>query len=140
MVLLVSMGSSLLATAVSPYIIVHRIQYLPSRIATKLTHVFSEYYLATNRNAQSCNFAGNATVQSSAPTDTATIQASISACFSGQSAVFTPSSPTTTPVANSGTTTATKGTGGAASLLSRGQAIAIAATGLVSGLGAFLVL
>jgi len=117
-------------------------QFSPCDSATKLTHVFSEYYLATNRNAQSCSFAGNATVQASAPTDTATITSQIASCFSNP-AVFTPSAPTTTPnviATVSGVTTATNKPGGAASLLSHGQTIAIAATGLASALGAFLVL
>jgi len=107
-----------------------------------LTHVFSEYYLATNANPQSCSFAGNATVQASAPTDTATIKTQITACFN-HSGVFTPSAPTTTPAVitdGGATTTATNKSGGAAGLLSRGQAIAIAVTGFASALGAFLIL
>jgi len=107
-----------------------------------LTHVFSEFYLATNANAQSCSFAGNATVQASVPTDAATIKSQITACFDNP-AVFVPSAPTTTPIpitTTGGTTTATQNTGSAASLLSSGQAIAIAVTGLVSALGAFVVL
>jgi len=143
MVLLASTGSSLPVTAVSSYISVRRIQYLSlARIATKLTHVFSEFHLATKLNAQSCSFAGNATVQSSAPTDPATITSQLATCFSNP-AVFTPSAPTTSPVAitsTSGSTTATQKNGGASNLISYGQAIAIAATGFVTALGAFVVL
>jgi len=110
-----------------------------------LTHVFSEFYLASKANAQSCDFAGNATIQSSTPTDTTAIQSQISSCFSAQPSVFTPSPPTNTPIAGSNTgatTTATNSSNnnGVASLLSRGQAAAIMVTGLLGVLGAILVL
>jgi len=62
---------------------------------TKLSFVFSEYYQATSRNPQSCNFAGNATVNSTAPSDVSSANAAATSCFASASSVFTPTAPAT---------------------------------------------
>jgi hypothetical protein len=54
----------------------------------KLSYVMSEYYEATNKNAQSCDFAGNATVNARA---TAAAAAAATSCVPSPSATFTPS-------------------------------------------------
>jgi hypothetical protein len=60
--------------------------------STELSYAMSKYYEITNRNPQSCNFAGNATVN---PSASASVSASAvaSSCFANAAAVFTPSSP-----------------------------------------------
>ncbi|KAJ2968823.1 hypothetical protein NUW54_g13106 [Trametes sanguinea] len=55
----------------------------------------SEYYELTNRAATSCDFAGNATVNSAAPASVSGANAAASSCLSNPSATFTPSSPAT---------------------------------------------
>ncbi|KAI9066719.1 carbohydrate-binding module family 43 protein [Trametes sanguinea] len=62
---------------------------------TKLSFVMSEYYELTNRAATSCDFAGNATVNSAAPASVSGANAAASSCLSNPSATFTPSSPAT---------------------------------------------
>ncbi|KIM85434.1 carbohydrate-binding module family 43 protein [Piloderma croceum F 1598] len=59
----------------------------------KLSFVFSEYYQANNRNPQSCNFAGNATVNNTAPSDVSSANAAATSCFASASSVFTPTAP-----------------------------------------------
>jgi hypothetical protein len=68
----------------------------------------SKYYEATNRNAQSCSFAGNGTVN---PSSTAAADAAASSCISNPSAVFTPSAVVTTKGGATGKATATGKTG-----------------------------
>jgi len=63
--------------------------------STKLSFVMTSYYEATNRNAQSCDFAGNATINKNAPSDTNAVNAAVSACLANSAAVFTPTTPST---------------------------------------------
>jgi 1,3-beta-glucanosyltransferase GAS1 len=89
--------------------------------ASKLTWIFSQFYLTTNNNPQSCDFAGNATVNSASPTSAADVNAAVTACFAATPAVYTPLTPTTTlaPGAHtSGSTPRSSGgsTGGAVSI------------------------
>ena len=65
-------------------------------LATKLTWVFSQFYLATENNAQSCNFAGNATINSASPTTASAVNAAVTSCFAETPSVYTPLTPTTT--------------------------------------------
>ena len=60
---------------------------------TKLSYVMSEFYEDTNKNPQSCNFGGNATLNRVIPSASAT--AAASSCIANPSATFTPSAPTT---------------------------------------------
>jgi hypothetical protein len=55
----------------------------------KLSYVMSEFYELNNRNPQSCSFAGNGTVNPSAPAASA-VNASASSCISSPSATFVP--------------------------------------------------
>ena len=66
-------------------------------VATQLSFVMSEFYEANNRNPQSCDFAGNATVNKNAPSTIQDANAAASSCLSNPSATFTPSAPSTTP-------------------------------------------
>lgn len=66
----------------------------------------SQYYEDTGRNAQSCYFAGNGTVNPSTPTVSASAVAS--SCFANNAAVFTPSAPVTS---GSSPTSTSKGNG-----------------------------
>jgi len=93
--------------------------------ASKLTWIFSQFYLATNNNAQSCNFAGNATVNSAAPTSASAVNAAVSSCLAATPSVFTPTTPTTTLAPGAATGSGNTGghTGGANSLIAHGQAI-----------------
>lgn len=59
-------------------------------VVTKLDYTFSLFYDVTKRNAQSCDFSGNATVVPTPPQN-ATVAAS--SCLSTD-AVFTPPAPT----------------------------------------------
>ncbi|KAG8834635.1 1,3-beta-glucanosyltransferase gas1 [Serendipita sp. 399] len=79
--------------------------------ASKLTWVFSQYYLATNNNAQSCDFAGNATVNSASPTTASDVNAAVSACFAATPSVYTPVKPSTV-IAPGGHNTGTSSSGG----------------------------
>ena len=49
-------------------------------------------YYGTDRNPQSCSFAGNGTVN---PSSTVSASAVASSCFANNAAVFTPSAPAT---------------------------------------------
>lgn len=71
--------------------------------SVQLSFVMSEYYDATNRNAQSCDFSGNATINSQAPSSVSAAAVATS-CVSNPSATFTPSAPATASgAAGSGT-------------------------------------
>jgi hypothetical protein len=80
----------------------------------------SKYYDATNRNPQSCNFAGNATVN---PSVSATVSATVvaSSCFANAAAVFTPSSSATS--GSSPTSTSKKSGSSSVSLVGHFDAI-----------------
>jgi hypothetical protein len=84
------------------------IRFLSTYLGIELSYAMSEFYEITNRNAQSCNFAGNATVN---PTVSATVSASAvaSSCFANAAAVFTPSALATS--GSSSTSTAKTGSG-----------------------------
>ncbi|KAF9535746.1 glycoside hydrolase family 72 protein [Crepidotus variabilis] len=60
--------------------------------AIKASYVMSLYYEATNKNAQSCSFAGNGTVNSKVPTSVPNAAAAASSCVASPDAVFVPSS------------------------------------------------
>lgn len=65
--------------------------------ASKLSFVMTSFYEATNRNAQSCSFNGNATINKNAPSDTNGVNAAVSACLANSAATFTPTTPSNTP-------------------------------------------
>ncbi|KAI0095264.1 Glucanosyltransferase-domain-containing protein [Irpex rosettiformis] len=64
--------------------------------AVKLSWVFDQYYEKTNRNAQSCDFSGNATVNSAAPANSAAVASAVSSCLASPDATFVPSAPSST--------------------------------------------
>jgi hypothetical protein len=59
--------------------------------AVQLSYVMSEFYELNSRAAQACSFAGNGTVNASAPSESAS--AAASSCISNPSATFTPTAP-----------------------------------------------
>lgn len=77
--------------------------------ASKLSFVMTEFYEATNRNAQSCSFAGNATINTKAPSDTNALNDAVSACLANTAATFTPTTPAS---GGSGGGTSTGGSNG----------------------------
>jgi hypothetical protein len=84
----------------------------------ELSYVMSEYYEATNRNSQSCNFAGNATINPSASVSASAVASS---CFANAAAIFTPSALST---GSSSTSTSTsKSSSGSVSLVGNLDAI-----------------
>lgn len=112
---------------------------------TKLTWLFSQFYLATNNNAQSCSFAGNATVNAASPTTASEVNAAVDACFAATPSVYTPVAPTTTlPPAGASTGTSrpsgSSGSNGAAGLFADRLAIVgvMVATLCMLGGGAML--
>ncbi|KAG6814048.1 hypothetical protein H0H92_003898 [Tricholoma furcatifolium] len=60
-----------------------------------LSYAMSDYYQLENRNAQACSFAGNGTINSSAPTSASAANAAASSCLANPSATFVPSAPAT---------------------------------------------
>lgn len=62
-------------------------------VAVKLSYAMSLYYEINNRNPQSCDFAGNATVNNNAPASQSAANSAASSCIASPSATFTPSSP-----------------------------------------------
>jgi hypothetical protein len=107
-----------------------------SHIATKLSFVFSQYYQANNRNPQSCNFAGNATVNSTAPSDVSSANAAATSCFASASSVFTPTAPAGSG-SSSSSASSSKSPSGAVSLLGDVRALwgmgAMVVVGVASG-------
>ncbi|KAG6837883.1 hypothetical protein H0H93_013036 [Arthromyces matolae] len=94
----------------------------------KLSYVMSEYYQLTNRNAQSCSFAGNGTVNPLAPTSASAADAAASSCLANPSATFVPSAVSTSGSSSgsgsgSSSSTTTKGSNGAVNLIGDGNAI-----------------
>lgn len=69
----------------------------------KLAFVMTSYYEATNRNSQSCNFGGNATVNTAAPSSASALNSAVSQCLSNTQTTFTPSLPSTTAGSSSAT-------------------------------------
>ena len=53
----------------------------------------TSFYEATGRNAQSCDFGGNATVNRNAPSDTSGVNSAVSACLAASAPTFTPTTP-----------------------------------------------
>lgn len=115
------------------------VQPLIPCIAVKLSYVMSEYYGATNNNAQSCSFGGNGTVNAKASAAATSVAAS---CLSTATSTFVPTLP-------SGVSSSTPGSGGSGSssgsshsgapaLFADVKALfgvcALVATGIVSGL------
>jgi hypothetical protein len=114
-------------------------------LASKLTWLFSQFYLATNNNAQSCDFAGNATVNSASPTSAAEVNAAVTSCFAATPAVYTPLTPTTTlgsaaQTSGGGSGPRPSGSGGAVSIFADRLALVgmIVASLCVLGGGAIL--
>jgi len=104
--------------------------------SVELSYVMSEYYELTDRNSQSCNFAGNATIN---PSASASVSASAvaSSCFANAAAVFTPS---TLSTGGSSTSTSTsKSRSGSVSLVGNLDAIigmgVMAIIGVMSAVG-----
>jgi len=56
----------------------------------KLSFAMSQFYEASDRNAESCSFAGNGTVNPSAPSSVSAANAAATSCISEPDAVFTP--------------------------------------------------
>jgi 1,3-beta-glucanosyltransferase GAS1 len=126
-------------------ILVMEITSLIVLVASKLTWIFSQFYLATNDNPQSCDFTGNATVNSASPTTAADVNAAVTSCFAATPAVYTPLTPTTTlaPGAHTGGSTPRSSggsTGGAVSIFADRMALVgvIVASLCVLGGGAML--
>ncbi|KAF8592022.1 carbohydrate-binding module family 43 protein [Ramaria rubella] len=71
---------------------------------TKLDYVFSAFYEITNRNAQSCDFSGNATIVSNPPASSA-VAAAATSCLSNVAATFTPTAPAGSGTGGSSTST-----------------------------------
>ncbi|EJD04270.1 glycoside hydrolase family 72 protein [Fomitiporia mediterranea MF3/22] len=61
--------------------------------ASKLSFVMTQFYEATSRNAASCDFAGNATVNSRAPSNTNDENNAVSSCLANTDVTFTPTAP-----------------------------------------------
>lgn len=89
---------------------------------TKLSFIFSQYYQANNRNPQSCNFAGNATVNSTAPSDVSSANAAATSCFASASSVFTPTAPAGSG-SSSSSASSSKSPSGAVSLIGNVRAL-----------------
>lgn len=58
--------------------------------AVKLSYVMSLYYELNNRNAQSCDFSGNATVNPLASKSSSAADLAATSCVASPSATFTP--------------------------------------------------
>jgi len=91
--------------------------------STKLSYIMDQYYELTNRNAQSCNFAGNATINSQAPSSSSAVSAAQSSCLANPSATFVPSaaatSGTSRPTSTSSSGSNSNGANAAAGLMNR---------------------
>lgn len=72
-----------------------------------------QFYELTNRNAQSCDFGGNATVVSGAPANAAAVSSAVSSCLSGAIATFVPTAPSTTASSGNNAQNTASGTSGA---------------------------
>jgi hypothetical protein len=79
--------------------------------STKLSFVMSQYYEANKRNAQSCSFGGNGTVNSKASTASASSVAS--SCLASATGTNVPAAPSSVSNAGSASTSASKGKSGA---------------------------
>lgn len=70
----------------------------------------SAFFDATNRNPQSCDFSGNASIVPNAPSPSAA-QAAATSCLANLAATFTPTSPATTSGSNGGSGGGSGGSG-----------------------------
>ena len=61
-------------------------------VEEKLGFVFTEFYEATSRNAASCDFQGNASVNTGAPASRTDVENAVTSCLANE-AVFTPTAP-----------------------------------------------
>ncbi|KAA1468466.1 carbohydrate-binding module family 43 protein/Glycoside hydrolase family 72 protein [Dentipellis sp. KUC8613] len=61
--------------------------------SVKLSFVMSQYYEATNRNAQSCDFSGNATVNANAPSSVSAANSVASSCLASATGTSVPTAP-----------------------------------------------
>ncbi|PFH54754.1 carbohydrate-binding module family 43 protein [Amanita thiersii Skay4041] len=77
----------------------------------KLSYVMSQYYELTNRNPQSCNFAGNATVNPAAPSSVSAANAAASSCISNPGATFIPTASAVSTGSSSGGSASGTGSG-----------------------------
>ncbi|KAG6891079.1 hypothetical protein C0995_014169 [Termitomyces sp. Mi166 len=97
----------------------------------KLSFVMSDFYQLSDRNPAACNFAGNATVNPSAPATASAADAAASSCLSNAAATFVPSAPpsastggnSNTGSSTSSGSTSSKGNNGAASLIGDSNAL-----------------
>ena len=53
----------------------------------------TQFYEVTDRNAESCSFSGNATINTGAPGTLSAIDSAVSECLSNTAATFTPTAP-----------------------------------------------
>ncbi|CUA72380.1 1,3-beta-glucanosyltransferase gel3 [Rhizoctonia solani] len=106
--------------------------------STKLSYVFSQYYERTNRNAQSCNFSGNATLANPLPSNSAAAAAAQSSCItSGPTGVTTPTAPASS---NGAAATSTSSSGGGSGSNNNNNGVGKGAVvGLAAAVGAGLV-
>jgi len=88
----------------------------------KLSYVMSEFYELNNRNPQSCSFAGNGTVNPSAPSASA-VNASASACISSPSATFVPTAASSATGKATGTSKSGGSHNGATGFATNGNAM-----------------
>ncbi|KAI0080009.1 hypothetical protein K474DRAFT_1658246 [Panus rudis PR-1116 ss-1] len=115
--------------------------------STKLSWVMTQFYEATNRNPNSCDFGGNATVNSQAPSSASAVNAAASSCLSNPSATFVPSAPASTgtrPTSSGGSNSGSGGSGnnsGAVSdlLASKQVLMSVGLAGALSLIGALSV-
>ncbi|KAG5352716.1 1,3-beta-glucanosyltransferase gel4 [Termitomyces sp. T112] len=93
----------------------------------KLSFVMSDFYQLSDRNPQACNFAGNATINQSAPASASAADAAASSCLSNAAATFVPSAVASTfgssSTGSSTSSTSTKGNNGAVGLIGNNNAL-----------------
>ena len=104
-------------------------------IADKLSYVMSLYYESQNRTASSCDFGGDAQLNSGAVTINA--EAAAESCIANPSATFVPGSPSSTSGGGKPTSTSGNGSNGASpSLVDSIQSLGLVMS--ISAIGAFL--
>jgi hypothetical protein len=103
---------------------------------TKLSYVFSQYYERTSRNAQSCNFSGNATIVASPPSNSAAAESAQASCLAANPAgVTTPTSPASASASSGSGGGSSGGSGGG----SNNGAVEMGAGAMVGAVGAVVV-
>ncbi|KAK7694316.1 hypothetical protein QCA50_001498 [Cerrena zonata] len=114
--------------------------------STKLSFVMTQFYEANNRNPQSCSFAGNATVNSQAPSSASAANSVASSCLANPSATFVPSAPASTAGGSGSGSSSTGGSNGnnnaaVSDLLGSRQAwVGVGAGALISVVGGLFTL